>query len=258
MHLPIGLTYGHCGQVRVLEGVNIEYMRVEPCGVGSVMHVVKRGGRGMHIVRDDADKWRFVRTLYLLNDTYSNIEWTRHASCRLPFARPSHWPKRDPLVAILAWTLMPNHFHLLLYEIREGGIAKFMQRLCGSMTTYSNGKYDEQGSIFQGSYKGRNVDTEQYLQYVLPYIVVKNVFELHPKGLASAVQNFDDAWNFATSYPFSSFATSAFGRTSPVIDMDISAELGLLRKDFKQSARDMLCAHTSSHDDMRGVFLEPW
>ena len=36
---------------------------------------------------------------------------------------------RDPLVRILAWTLLSNYFHLLLEEIRDNGISKFMQRL---------------------------------------------------------------------------------------------------------------------------------
>jgi len=220
-------------------------MRVEPFSVGSVIHVVKRGARGMEIVRDDSDRWRFVRTLYLLNDQYQDTDWTRSKFQKSIFERPDHWPERRPLVSILAWTLMSNHFHLLLYEAQEGGTSKFMQRLCGSMTTHFNEKYNEQGSIFQGAYRSRTVDTDVYLRYVLAYILVKNVFELFPGGLSEAVKTFDIAWEWADTYPFSSFPTIAHGAESPIIDLDLLTELGLRTNEFKRTAHDMLDAYSA-------------
>src|SRR3989338_3275644 len=119
-------------------------MRVEPYGVDSIVHVIKRGARGMNIVQNDADRWRFVKSLYLLNDVYQDENWHRDTKDLPLFERPSNWPERMPVVSILGWTLMPNHFHLLLLETRKGGISKFMQRLGGSMSLYFNLKYKEQ------------------------------------------------------------------------------------------------------------------
>lgn len=223
-------------------------MRVEPHTIGSVVHVVKRGARGVEIVKDDSDRWRFVRTLYLLNDTHQDTDWTREQYDLPLFDRPSHWPNRDPLVAVLAWTLMPNHFHLLLCEIREGGVSKFMQRLSGSMTTHFNSKYEETGSIFQGSYKSRTVDSDEYLRYVLAYIAVKNVLELYPGGLSRAIKEFNKAWEWANSYSFSSFQATALGKPSPIIDHAKLKELGLPGKDFKHMAYDMLVGHSEKGD----------
>ena len=174
------------------------------------------------------------------------------------FDRPSHWPERDPLTSVLAWTLMPNHFHLLLMETKEGGVSKFMQRLGGSMSSYFNLKYKEQGSLFQGSFKSKTVDKDEYLRYVFPYIVVKNVLEMYPRGLSVAVSKFDEAWEWGIRYPFSSFGSSVFGKESPILDSNQLTALGLPGKNFKKVARDMFLAHTTRHQEFIPFMLEKW
>jgi len=244
-------------------------MRVEPYNVGSIAHVIKRGARGMEIVRDEGDRWRFVRNLYILNDHFQpSSRFQVHKSDlftlkdKRVFCRPEVWPKRKPLVAILGWVLQSNHFHLLLQEIEEGGISKFMQRFCGSMTLAFNEKYDETGSIFQGAYKSRTVDTDEYLQYVHAYIVVKNTLENYPGGLKAALKNFKQAWKWASEkYPFSSFLTASQGLESPIIDIKVFRNVGLARKDFKQFAKNMLETHASGRDDLgdlSSLILENW
>lgn len=233
-------------------------MRVEPYGIGSVVHVIKRGVRGSNIVRDDDDKWRFVRSLYLLNDNYKDENWWRDTKDIPLFERPPHWPERLPLTAVLGWTLMPNHFHLLLLEIQEGGIAKFMQRLCGSMTVSFNLKYKERGSLFQGSYKSKTVDTDEYLRYLFAYILVKNTFELYPGGLASAYKNFDKAWDWSIGCQFSSFGSTVLGDASPIVDSSKLSDLGLLGKNFKQTARNMFTSHMEKRPSFAALMLEKW
>ena len=243
-------------------------MRVEPYGVGSVLHIIKRGARGMEIVRDQSDHWRFVRNLYILNDHHQPRErhfihksdlWKGVGGGSKVFERPKEWPRYKPLVAILAWVLMPNHFHLLLQEIEEGGISKFMQRFCGSMTLAFNEKYKEKGSLFQGAYKSRTVDTDEYLQYVHAYVVVKNTFENYPGGLKKAIKEFDKAWIWAgKEYPFSSFLTSAKGAPSPIINARAFQDLGLARPDFKRLAKGALAIHIDTHGDLHALHLEDW
>lgn len=222
---------------------------------------MKRGARGMEIVRDKHDRFNFVRSLYLLNDTYQDNNWRSYVAGKPLFYRPESWPQHTPLVAILAWVLLDNHFHLLLQEIEEGGIAKFMQRLGGSMTLSFNEKYSEHGSIFQGGYKGRTVETDEYLQYVYAYITVKNTFEMFPGGLKKALAQFEKAWTFAGTYPFTSFLTSATGSPSPLLNMEAIDSLGLIRKDFKKYARSMLAVHAKTkdiEDNIAPLILEEW
>lgn len=234
-------------------------MRTEPRGVGSIIHVIKRGARGLDIVRDDHDRGRFVGSLLLLNDSYSDENWTDALNKSSFPTRPTYWPDWDPLVHILAWTLMTNHFHLLLQEIRDGGTAKFMQRLCGSMSAASNAKYGESGSLFQGPYKSKTVDEDTYLRYLAFYIQVKNVLELRPGGLVRAIAEFDDAWEWAVAYPYSSLGAYAKGIGSPIIGSTLLSEMFPDRRAFKKEAREMLRAHLNHHNEEYASFiLEPW
>jgi len=222
-------------------------MRVEPYTVGSIIHVVKRGARGLPITRDDSDKWRFARLLYFANDEYRNDFWERETLHMKPFDRPNGWPARKPLVSVLAWTLMPNHFHLLLKENHKGGVSTFMQKLCGSMSMHFNTKYKEKGSMFQGAYKSRTVDSDAHLCYLAPYIMAKNVCELYPAGIEGAAHDFDRAWDWAVKeYPFSSLPDYVSNRNSPIIsNKELLAEVLISPEAFKTFSRDVILGKIS-------------
>jgi len=236
-------------------------MRVEPFSVGSIIHVTKRGTRGMDIVRDSHDKDRFVRSLFLLNDTYTGANWHRETSGLPLFERPNYWPEREPLVQILAWTLLSNHAHLLLKEIREGGTTKFMQRFCGSMSLCFNLKYGERGSIFQDAYHSKTVETDEHFNYLAFYILVKNTLEMYPGGLPEALADFDTAWQWALSYHFSSLGKQIASVHSPIID---DSE-GLIRKvigdsdAYKKEACELIAFHLKTKgSEFTEVMLENW
>ena len=65
---------------------------------------------------------------------------------------------------------MPNHFHLLIREKTEGGIAKFMQKLCTGYTMYFNTKHERTGALFAGTFKSKHVPDDQYLKHLVSYI----------------------------------------------------------------------------------------
>ena len=232
-------------------------MRVQPFGVGSFVHAMKRGARGLPISRDDADRWRFARLLYFSNEKYRDDYWERNTASLAMFERPASWPERQPLARILGWVLMPNHFHLILEEIREGGIAKFMQRLCGSMSANFNAKYEEKGSLFQGGYKGRTVHDDTYLRQLVPYVMVKNVFELYPGGYLQALRNFDDAWEWGSKkYPFSSLPDYVGKSDFPIIEKGIIGEAFPTPASFRAHAKEILFGRAGVSDEIRALAFD--
>ena len=234
-------------------------MRVEPHDVGSILHITQRGVRGMDIVRDVYDSERFMRSLFYLNDTYATSRW--YETTTASFARPAPWPVREPVVRVLAWTLLPNHFHILLQELTEGGTAKFMQRLGGSMSACFNAKYSEKGSLFQGSYHARAVTQDEHHRYLAFYILVKNVLEMYPGGLAAAARDFDKAWEWAKKYQYSSFRGTISGVASPIIDDPDELMKSILGSGdaYKQEAKELLAVHMEAHgNDFSDLMLEPW
>src|SRR3989344_9029835 len=236
-------------------------MRVEPHSIGAIMHIIKRGTRGMKIVKDEKDKMRFIRALFLLNDEHTDSNWLKATSKLSLHERPSHWPERRPLARILAWTLTQNHFHLYMQEIREGGIAKFMQRLCGSMSTAYNNKYKEKGSLFQGGYKGKTISDNSHFLYLPFYILVKNVLEAYPGGLVAASKNFDKAWQWATEYQFSSLGATIKNKIHPIVDdpEEIVSQFCKNESEFKKESKELLSFHMNTKGEkFKDIMLENW
>ncbi len=200
----------------------------------------------MSIVYDEADKWRFLKTLRYFNDEFSPPNIFRQLDllikanqCRL-FEWPKNWPAHKPIVKILAYCLMPNHFHLLLKETTEGGISKFMQKFGDGFTKYINIKYNETGRIFQGSYKAKTITDDEFIRYLDTYIQVFNPLELYSGGIKTALKEFDKAFKFAMDYPFCSLGESFKRRKIEIIDRDILKELFPNLKNYKEFTRDAL------------------
>lgn len=90
------------------------------------------------------------------------------------------------LVEIFCYCLMPNHFHLLLRQEQDQGIAKFLSNLQNSYTRYFNIKHERDGSLLLDQFKAVRIETEEQLIHVSRYIhlnphtgyVVKTLGEL--------------------------------------------------------------------------------
>jgi len=77
---------------------------------------------------------------------------------------------KDKFMELTSFCLMPNHFHLMVKEIEENGIARYMQRVLNSYTKYYNTKYNKSGHLFQGPYKIVHVENNDQLLYLSAYI----------------------------------------------------------------------------------------
>jgi len=234
-------------------------MRKEQFGVGTFVHIVKRGAHQMPIVRSDDDRWRFLKLLRYLNDSTVPHNWERDITpdhIRNNFARPAEWAIAEPYVALLSYCLMDNHLHLLVQELIEGGISKFMQRVSKSMASHHNAKYEETGALFQGPYQARIIDDDTYLQYIVTYINIKNPFERYPGGLATATNSFSEAYDWATQYPFSSTADFAGLRSSSLLHQELKRDLFASPEEFRASARELMEDRLALTDEHHFLALE--
>jgi putative transposase len=155
---------------------------------------------------------------------------------------PRDWPNHKPIVKILCYSLMPNHYHLLLKEIRNGGISKFLHKLGTGYTNYFNLKYEEVGGVFQGSYKARTIDGDLYLKYLSVYIQILNPFELYRGGRKQALREYNNAIDFAIEYPFCSLADYIGGRKSLILDKDILGQFFRTTRSYKEFVNDSIRA----------------
>lgn len=92
-------------------------------------------------------------------------------------------------IKLLAYCLMPNHFHFLVHQTTRDGIIKFMRALGTSYSMYFNNRYERSGTLFQGVYKAAIIETDAYFLHLSRYI------HLNPSELTGG-------WR---RYPYSSY-----------------------------------------------------
>lgn len=78
--------------------------------------------------------------------------------------------KKEKLITLFCFCLMPNHFHLLLKQEKDRGISKFMSNFQNSYTRYFNIKNNRDGSLFLDQFKAVRIETDEQLIYVSRYI----------------------------------------------------------------------------------------
>jgi len=221
---------------------------------GQICHIFNRGIEKRSIFMNDADKWRFLQMLYLINNSNFSFgvlyEIERKNKGRINFNLLQEFVNqnkniinREPLVRIMADCLMPNHFHLLLQEIQEGGISEFMQRFGTGYTKYFNAKYDRvgEGGLFQGPYKVTIIKNDIQLQYVLAYINVINPGQLvEPNLKEEGPKDIDNILNFAENYSFSTNPEYLGLRESIIIDKGIFKDFFPTPEKYEEFIRDVL------------------
>ncbi len=104
-------------------------------------------------------------------------------------------------VEIIAFCLMPNHFHLLLKQIIDGGIIRFMSDIINSTTRYFNILSQRLGPLFIPQFKSRMIITDEQFIHISRYI--------HLNPYSSGIVN---TLNQLINYPYSSFSEYLSGR----------------------------------------------
>jgi len=103
-----------------------------------------------------------------------------------------------------AYALMPNHHHLLLRELIEGGITSFMRKLGTGFTMFFNLKYERTGALFSGRFKAKHIEDDSHFQRTVHYIH-SNIAELYePRWKDGVIENENELRRNMLSYPYAS------------------------------------------------------
>jgi putative transposase len=127
-----------------------------------VYHTYNRGVEKRNVFCDESDCKFF---LYLLK-SYLLLEGDQKPN-------PDTQLKRglfNERIEILAYALMPNHFHLLIKQKGKMDISEFMRAVMTSYVSYFNKKNERTGPLFQGRYKAILIENDEYLIHLSKYI----------------------------------------------------------------------------------------
>ncbi|MFH1536285.1 MAG: transposase [Patescibacteria group bacterium] len=143
----------------------------------SYYHIYNRGVEKRPIFQDDQDRAVFLSYLktYLMPKDEAKLK-------RIIADEKSPWKEKDQAlkllrlnnfhgeITLLAYCLMPNHFHLLIKQKSPESIDKFMNSHATRYTMYFNKKNKRVGSLFQNVYKAVGVESDAQLLYLTSYI----------------------------------------------------------------------------------------
>jgi len=142
--------------IRTIQFTNNEYY-----------HVFNRGVDKRIIFNTQEQQAYFMSRLQLLNSTDSRKYITNKRS---RFKNKDILGEGEDLVSIVAYCLLPNHYHLLLKQNVDNGISQFMQRLGTAYTMFFNQQENRSGGLFQGKFKATHLSGEFALPILSAYI----------------------------------------------------------------------------------------
>lgn len=98
-------------------------------------------------------------------------------------------------VEIISFCLMPNHYHLILKQVKKDGIKNFTESFQSSYAKYFNIKNEKVGPVFRGRFKAVLISDDMQLLHLSRYIHLNPYSSGFVKKLEKLV-----------SYSWSSFA----------------------------------------------------
>ncbi|MFA6273664.1 MAG: transposase [Candidatus Paceibacterota bacterium] len=143
---------------------------------GEFYHIYNRGVEKRPIFSDSYDLQRFLQSMEEFNSTEPIGSIFENS-----FKKLGSEASKLKLVNFVAYCLNPNHFHFVLEQVSEKGIEKFMHRLGTGYTKYFNNKQKRTGALFQGVFKSKHVNSNEYLLHLSVYVNLNN----DPKLLGS-------------------------------------------------------------------------
>ena len=205
-----------------------------------IFHVLNRGVDKRQIFMDRQDHLRFIHDLYEFNNQ-ENAESTYYKFRDYGVDGKTANHSKKPLIDILAFCLMPNHYHLLVSPRTEGGVSQFMHKLNMGYAKYFNQKHERTGVLFQGPYKHVPVTDETHLLH-LPFYIHFNPLDLaYPEWRENKISNPRKALEFLKSYRWSSHLDYLGIKNFPsVLNMQFLREILGNNRDYKKLTENYL------------------
>ena len=178
---------------------------------GEYYHIYNRGNSKQDIFKEDRDYQRFQSLLYIANGTKS-FEFREVQKDEI-----FDFDKGDQLVHIGTYCLMPNHFDILLTPAVENGTQTFMLKLSTGYSMYFNKKYEHTGGLFEGRFKSRHANSDEYLKYLFSYIHLNPTKLIQSDWKESGIRDLGQAKKYLDEYKYSSLNDYFLSRPEGVI-----------------------------------------
>ncbi len=163
--------------------------RTTPLVTTNIYHIYNRSIDQRIVFKNKGDYERALKTFNYYSHSLPNPKLS--IFLRLPVEYQNKILEKfidedEKLITPISFCLMPDHFHFLITQNKDGGISKFAADFQNSYTKYFNEKYHRLGPIFLSRFKAVRIENESQLLHVSRYIhlnpyssgLVKNLKEL--------------------------------------------------------------------------------
>lgn len=151
-------------------------MRYENFSKNECFHVLGRGVNGEKIFIDERDYARFI---FLITHFQSPIRIYNTAWYTNIFIKKGSFSTKENKIkeitdkrniSLIAFALIPNHFHILVKNLEEGILSVYMHRILTAYSKYFNAKYKKRGHVFEGPFRAIPIKNNDQLLYLSAYI----------------------------------------------------------------------------------------
>lgn len=154
--------------------------RATPFVRGEYYHVFNRGNSKQDIFSEDNDYARFLIALMLfqapptvrapLNNIRRHVRHLVQSQALNITEEGVRALLKRRYVHLVAFALMPNHFHCIVQELTANGTSMYMQRVLTSYAKYRNTKHERTGHLFEGPFKSVHIEDDAQLTYCSAYV----------------------------------------------------------------------------------------
>ncbi|OHA93012.1 MAG: hypothetical protein A3H52_03225 [Candidatus Zambryskibacteria bacterium RIFCSPLOWO2_02_FULL_39_26] len=140
---------------------------------GEFYHIYNRGVDKRDIFMDQLDIDRFFQSMEEFNtiNPIGSIYENRFVDKK---DKSGSKASKSKLVDFIAYCLNPNHYHFILKQVDDKGVEKFMQRIGTGFAKYFNNRQKRSGSLFQGKFKSKHINSNEYLLHLSVYVNQNN------------------------------------------------------------------------------------
>lgn len=182
-----------------------------------VYHVITRSIAKYKVFNDEGDFSRMTKLLLLYKYTDFPTKFSRFNELPLKLQNALIYQLHSnskELVNIIAYCIMPTHLHLIIKQIENGSISKYIAKILNSYTRYFNTKHGRKGPLWEGKFNNILVNTDEQLLHLTRYI--------HLNPSSAGLVNSPEEWNYSSYQEYINRKKTVYNITkyNNLIDID--------------------------------------
>jgi len=162
-------------------------MLKDPIVNGEIYHVFSKSIAGFKIFNNDAEYSRIKDVVVYYQAEKQPIKYSKFKERNMQYDKSENIEK---LVQIICYCFMPTHIHLVLKQLKDGGISKFVNNILNSYSHYFNIKHNRKGHLWEGRFKHVLVNTDEQFLHLTRYI--------HLNPVTGYLVNKPEDWGFSS------------------------------------------------------------